>query len=108
MKERKDRVDDAMHATRAAVEEASYQAVASRCYAPPRRSSASALRMRTRSIAPHRPASGFGLGTSYARKLTAHKCPFERLKASASLKRRRFSWRQERGLIDYNVSPIST
>jgi chaperonin GroEL len=35
VKERKDRVDDALHATRAAVEEASCRAAAWRCCAPP-------------------------------------------------------------------------
>jgi chaperonin GroEL len=38
VKERKDRVDDAMHATRAAVEEGIVPAAASRCSTPPRRS----------------------------------------------------------------------
>ena len=36
VKERKDRVDDAMHATRAAVEEGILPVEASRCSAPPK------------------------------------------------------------------------
>jgi len=52
VKERKDRVDDAMHATRAAVEEGtSCRAVAWRSYAPLRRSSESRPRTKTRSTA---------------------------------------------------------
>ena len=51
VKERKDRVDDALHATRAAVEKASCPAVASRCCAPPSPGARSALRMTTRSTA---------------------------------------------------------
>ena len=34
VKERKDRVDDAMHATRAAVEQGTSQAAVSRCFMP--------------------------------------------------------------------------
>jgi hypothetical protein len=37
---------------------------------------------------------------------TRHQFPFERLNASASSMRRQVSWRQERGQIDYHVSPI--
>ena len=49
VKERKDRVDDAMHATRAAVEEGIFQAAVSLCFARLRPSSVCALKMRTRS-----------------------------------------------------------
>jgi chaperonin GroEL len=47
VKEKKDRVDDAMHATKAAVEEGIVPAAASRCCAPRRRSRSSRPTTRT-------------------------------------------------------------
>ena len=54
VKERKDRVDDAMHATRAAVEEGILRVAASPCCVRSRRSSASTPRTKTRSTVRHR------------------------------------------------------
>ena len=47
VKEKKDRVEDALNATRAAVEEGIVQAAVLHCFAPRRRSAASTMKIRT-------------------------------------------------------------
>ncbi len=84
VKEKKDRVDDALHATRAAVEEGILRAVAWRCCVPPRRSTMSASPIRTSasvstsSVVPLRRLS------ARSRKMPAPKVP----SSSASFARR--------------------
>ena len=60
VKERKDRVDDALHATRAAVEEGIVPAAASRCSGLSRRSMRSSPTTRIRRPASHRPQGAAG------------------------------------------------